>query len=118
MTGRGRLWARCRGRRRRSAGGRHAGGGTRRGGRAARFGGRPGRVGAGVRRRDVTVRSEFTALVLGGAQVVDPAEFLADDGRVQLGLGPATSPPAALTPRVAPLVGAVRRPLRTTRHHY
>ncbi|AXO37642.1 hypothetical protein MicB006_5380 [Micromonospora sp. B006] len=103
-------------------------GGPRGGWRHPRRGGRRrprpgGRAGCGARparrgRGGLPLRSEFAALLLGGAQVVDPAEFLADDRRVQLGLGPAASPPAALCPRIAPLVGAVRRSLRTTRHHY
>lgn len=124
VTGRGRLrtrpagWLRARRRGPRSGPGGHPRPGGRRrhagpGGRA-RCCSRPARRGRG----GIPLRSEFAALLLGGTQIVDPAEFLADDGRVELGLGPAASPPAALGPRIAPLVGAVRRPLRTTRHHY
>ncbi|RLK22262.1 hypothetical protein DER29_0093 [Micromonospora sp. M71_S20] len=98
-----------------------------RGGRTgAAVGRRPGRAGsrrvtrtrAGRRGGIQPVRPQLGALLLGRAQVVDPAELLAADGLLGLGLGLAPPPAATLGAGVAPLFGAVLRSLRTTRFHY
>ncbi len=74
-----------------------------------------GELGAGRRVRcRRTVGAEIAALLLGRAQVVDPAEVLAGRWFLRGGLGPAPAPAAALA---APLVRAVLRSLRTRRSH-
>ncbi|MFG2057945.1 hypothetical protein ACGFI9_28370 [Micromonospora sp. NPDC048930] len=107
------------------AGGRRHGTGTRPAGRfgsgLAAAGGRQAsrcrRRPAGTRTRLVAVRAELAPLLLRRPQVVDPAELLADGRLVRLGVGPAAAPPATLGTPVAPLLGVVLGPLRTTRHH-
>ncbi|KKK05660.1 hypothetical protein LQ51_12945, partial [Micromonospora sp. HK10] len=104
-----------------TAGGRRDRTGTGRGRRFGRGRYRPagGRWHRAARRRrgQVPVRAELGPLLLRGPQVVDPAELLADGSLVGLRVGLAPPPPAALGTRVAPLLRAVFRPLRTTRHH-
>ncbi|OZV78731.1 hypothetical protein CA850_18525 [Micromonospora echinospora] len=100
------------------------GAGPRRTGhRACRRGRRDGWPGTGGWRRLGCLpapgfRAEFTALPLGGTQVVDPAQFLAADRLLRLRVGPAASPAASPGLGVPPLVGAVLRPIRTTRSHW
>jgi len=63
------------------------------------------------------VRAQLGALLLGRAQVVDPAELLAGYRLLRLGLGSATTPAAALGAGITPLVRALVRAIRTTRSH-
>ncbi|QLD26322.1 hypothetical protein [Micromonospora carbonacea] len=67
--------------------------------------------------RLAAVRPQLAALPLGGAQVVDPAELLAGHRLLGLAVGSAPAPPAPLGARLAPLLGAVLRSLRTTGSH-
>ncbi|SCF05768.1 hypothetical protein GA0070558_123106 [Micromonospora haikouensis] len=60
---------------------------------------------------------QLAALLLGGAQVVDPAELLAGHRLLGLAVGSAPAPPAPLGARLALLLGAVLRSLRTTGSH-
>ncbi|PZF87566.1 hypothetical protein C1I99_27430 [Micromonospora deserti] len=71
----------------------------------------------GGRDRLDPVGTQLDTLLLGRPQVVDPAELLAADRLLRLGLGLAAPPAAALGAGFAPLVGAVLRSLRTTRSH-
>ena len=74
-----------------------------------------GELGAGRRVRcRRTVGAEIAPLLLGRAQVVDPAEVLTGRWFLRGGLGPAPAPAAALA---TPLVRAVLRSLRTRRSH-
>ncbi|MET7880779.1 hypothetical protein ABZS52_28115, partial [Micromonospora profundi] len=63
------------------------------------------------------VRAQLGALLLGRAQVVDPAELLAGHRLLRLGLGSAPTPSAALGAGITPLVRALVRAIRTTRSH-
>lgn len=88
----------------------------------------PAYAGRGGRCRDPTARAgglrggalgaEFRTLLLGRAEVVDPAELLTRHRLLRLGLGSASTPAAALGPGIAPLVRALVRAVPTTRFHY
>lgn len=84
--------------------------------RRGRFGRRT--RGGTVRRRRGAVRAQLGALLLGRAQVVDPAELLAGDRLLGLDLGrPPPTPATRLGAGIAPLVRALVRAVPTTRSH-
>ncbi len=60
---------------------------------------------------------QLASLLLGGAQVVDPDELLAGHRLLGLAVGSAPAPPTPLGARLAPLLRAVLRSLRTTGSH-
>lgn len=71
-----------------------------------------------ARLRRGAVRAQLGALLLGRAQVVDPAELLAGDRLLGLGLGgPPPTPATRLGAGIAPLVRALVRAVPTTRSH-